>query len=206
MLSWLHPCLSVDPAARPTAKQLLQHPFFVRIAQSVDARTLAAAAAQESGDAEAAAEARAPWLVFEHSAAMGYGPSGFTPLLRGSDDGSGSSDGWGGLQLLGTTDAGGLRPRRVVVLGGGVHMPGLISAWHRPCGPLSARALDQCLIAAWPSLPLRMCQGMAVHPQRLPKTFRLPFPALAKRRSRGRSGTHVGRRWRRSLGARVCRG
>ena len=53
-MSWLRLCLSVDAASRPTIHQILQQPFFLRLAAQ---EYLQAVAQQEAEEARAAGEA-----------------------------------------------------------------------------------------------------------------------------------------------------
>ena len=93
VLTWLRPCLSVDPASRPSVDTLLQQPFFLRLAAleylQAKAEEEAAQAAAEGGDA--AARSSPSWLVFANNAAS-------HPRCS---HGSGSSDSsWDGLPPL----------------------------------------------------------------------------------------------------------
>lgn len=65
VMGWLRRCLSVDPEGRPTAAQLLQEPFFVRIAELVDR--------QQSSSTDNAGAVRPPWLMFAYQSPRGAG-------------------------------------------------------------------------------------------------------------------------------------
>ena len=86
-MSWLRPCLSVDPASRPTVRQLLQQPFFLRLAaqeylHAVAQQEAEERAAQEGGGA--AAVVPPPWFARPESPPRDSGSSssweGLPPL------------------------------------------------------------------------------------------------------------------------------
>ena len=103
VMSWLVPCLSVDPASRPSVHDLLQQPFFLRLAAAEyleavsreeeqaeeEARLLGSGEAMSSPSATVSPGTRPSWLALALSRSF-----------RKSSGGGSSSSSSGGLPPL----------------------------------------------------------------------------------------------------------
>ena len=88
VLSWLQPCLSVDPASRPSVHKILQQPFFLRLAALEYLQAVAqeeAAAQLAAGEPVSASPTMPPWLLHAQSPGAAGGPGRLSGASSSSD-------------------------------------------------------------------------------------------------------------------------